>query len=156
MIDVDVIGCSVPSGVPSQPMSDDETRRGARQRAQLARRATDADYGVGLEGGLQRVDDHWLNSGWVCVVDRDGREGIGTTIRMIVPPALMALVERGRELGDACDIVFKGRNTKQGAGHFGLMTNSAIDRTGAFQDAIMAALAVFLHQDLMEPELAAL
>ena len=154
MTDVKVAGCSVPSGVSSQPMSDTETRMGARQRAQRARLAHDADFGVGLEGGLHLIDDRWFNSGWVCVVDREGREGIGTTIRMIVPPALMRLIQGGHELGDACDIVFKDRNSKQGVGHFGLMTNGAIDRTGAFRDAIIAALAIFLHQDLMEPAFA--
>jgi inosine/xanthosine triphosphatase len=153
MADVTVAGCPVASGVSPQPMSDAETRKGARQRAHRARLAQDADFGVGLEGGLHRIDNQWLNSGWVCVVDREGREGIGTTIGMIVPPALMSLIERGHELGDACDIVFKDRNTKQGAGYFGLMTNGAIDRTGTFRDAIIAALAIFLHQELMEEEL---
>lgn len=145
-----VEGCSVASSAADQPMSDDEARQGARARATRALEALGADYGVGLEGGLQQLENHWFNCGWVSVVDTEGREGIGTTIRMIVPPALMKLVLAGRELGDACDLVFQGTNTKQVNGHFGLMTNNAIHRTGAFRDAVVSALASFLHPELMK------
>jgi non-canonical (house-cleaning) NTP pyrophosphatase len=76
---------------------------------------------VGLEAGLQRVNQHWFNAGWVVVVDPTGVEGVASTLRMAVPETLMRLVREGRELGQACDL--------------------AIDRTGAFADAVIAALA---------------
>jgi inosine/xanthosine triphosphatase len=145
-----VEGCSVASSVADQPMSDGEARQGAQTRASRALEALHADYGVGLEGGLQQVEDYWFNCGWVSVVDTKGREGIGTTIRMIVPPAVMKVVLTGQELGDACDLVFMGIDTKRANGHFGLMTNDAIHRTGAFRDAVISALARFLHPQLME------
>ncbi|KAJ6443472.1 NTPase [Purpureocillium lavendulum] len=51
----DIRGLSVPSGVPDQPFSDQETLDGATNRANNARAAApDADYWVGIEGG---VDD---------------------------------------------------------------------------------------------------
>jgi inosine/xanthosine triphosphatase len=143
-----VRGCSVASGVADQPMTDDEARQGARTRAVNAIATLNADYGVGLEGGLQQLDDLWFNSGWVHIVDANGRLGIGSTLKMIVPPALMKLVLAGHELGHACDLLFDGTNTKQGIGHFGLMTDNAIHRTGAFRDAVIAALASFLHPEL--------
>ena len=44
---------SVASGVSDQPLSDDETLRGARNRARAAmERVPDADAWVGLEGGV--------------------------------------------------------------------------------------------------------
>lgn len=145
----DVEGCSVPSSAPDQPMSDDEALRGARSRATGSLEALGAAYGVGLEGGVQQVEDQWFNCGWVSVVDREGREGIGTTLRMVVPPALMKIVLAGRELGEACDMVFRVSNTKQVNGLFGLMTNNTVHRTGAFRDGVVAALAGFLHPELM-------
>jgi inosine/xanthosine triphosphatase len=144
-----VEGCSVASSVPDQPMSDDEARQGARVRAVHSLRALGAEYGVGLEGGLQQVEDRWFNCAWVSVVDKDGREGLGTTLRMVVPPALMKIVLSGRELGEACDVVFQRTNTKQVNGHFGLMTGNAIHRTGALRDAVVAALAIFRHPELL-------
>jgi inosine/xanthosine triphosphatase len=145
----DARGCAVPSGVSDQPMTDTEACRGARARAVNALKQLDADYAVGLEGGLQQVEGCWFNSGWAAVVDQTGTEGVGTTIRMLVPPALMNIVLAGRELGEACDEVFESSNTKQAQGHFGLMTNNAIDRTTAFRDAVVSALAPFLHPRLM-------
>ncbi len=54
--DVVIISVSVPSGVPDQPMGDDETRQGALNRACNARshlcdQGESADFFVGLEGG---------------------------------------------------------------------------------------------------------
>ncbi|MCX6349578.1 MAG: DUF84 family protein, partial [Candidatus Aureabacteria bacterium] len=40
------------SGVSSTPLSNEETIAGARRRAQAARRAARARWGVGLEGGM--------------------------------------------------------------------------------------------------------
>jgi non-canonical (house-cleaning) NTP pyrophosphatase len=50
--DVVIISVSVPSGVPDQPMGDDQTRQGALNRACNARdMGQAADFFVGLEGG---------------------------------------------------------------------------------------------------------
>jgi inosine/xanthosine triphosphatase len=143
-----VEGCTAPSGVADQPMSDDEALRGARQRARHAMAAVGGDYAVGLEAGLQRVNQHWFNAGWVVVVDPAGIEGVASTLRMAVPETLMQLVREGRELGEACDMVFGGQGMKLAGGLFGAMTDLAIDRTGAFADAVIAALAPFLKPGL--------
>src|SRR4051812_8937934 len=72
----DIQGISVNSGVPSQPRSDSETIAGARNRSKDALVQLKAEYGVGLEGGLQQVGDWWFESGWIVVVDSNGHEGI--------------------------------------------------------------------------------
>ena len=51
----DVTWVSAASGVSVQPMSDEECIIGARNRARAALAHSDAAYGVGLEGGLQRT-----------------------------------------------------------------------------------------------------
>lgn len=142
-------GCDIPSGVPDQPMSDREARRGAWTRANRAAELLKGDFGIGLEGGLQQIDGRWYNSGWVVALRNDGLEGTSTTLRMMVPPRVMRVVLEGHELGEACDRVFRASNTKQRSGLFGVMSNNAIDRTGAFTDAVIAALSVFLHPGLM-------
>lgn len=138
-------GSDISSGVSDQPMSDDEALRGARNRASRAIDALNSDFGVGLEGGLQRIGNDWFNSGWVVVKHRAGTEGIGTTLRMMVPDYLMTYIHMGHELGTACDLVFQKSNSKQTQGHFGVMTNGLITRTSAFSDAIVAALSVFIQ-----------
>src|SRR5688500_10052517 len=65
-----VEGVDVPSGVGRQPFGDEETRRGARERARTALRESGADVAFGLEGGvIFERDEPWLVS-WVAVVDR--------------------------------------------------------------------------------------
>lgn len=136
-----------PSSVSDQPMSDDEAQRGAEARAhhvlRLATRTSRSgvDFGVGLEGGLQRHGDRWFNTGWVVVVNRSWDVGVATTLRMAVPTCLMNRVNNGHELGVACDLVFGTKNSKQAGGHYGLMTNGLVDRTRAYRDAVVAAIA---------------
>jgi inosine/xanthosine triphosphatase len=139
-----VEGCVAPSGVADQPMSDAEALRGARHRARHAMAAIGGDFAVGLEAGLDRLQQQWFNAGWVVVVNAAGVEGVASTLRMAVPETVMRLVHEGRELGQACDMVFGGHNLKQAGGLFGAMTDLAIDRVGTFADAVVAALSRFL------------
>jgi len=52
--DVKVIGEEVGSGVSKQPFGD-EVIRGAEDRAKKALKLVDADYGVGIEGGVMKL-----------------------------------------------------------------------------------------------------
>jgi inosine/xanthosine triphosphatase len=141
---------AVSSGVATQPMSDEEAATGAANRARRAIGDRDADYGVGLEGGLNSVDGRWFDSGWAVVIDRSGREGIGSTLRMQVPDAIITLLGEGHELGDACDMLFKQEDAKQGPGFFGLMTRGVLDRATTYRDAIIAAFAAFVNDDIFQ------
>lgn len=60
-VSIDLIGFDVESGVPDQPMGDEETCRGAQNRAVAAYAAYTKAQGVrphfaiGLEGGLEEI-----------------------------------------------------------------------------------------------------
>ncbi|TSC67992.1 MAG: hypothetical protein G01um101466_576 [Parcubacteria group bacterium Gr01-1014_66] len=146
----EVEGVAVSSGVRSQPMSDMESIEGARNRACAAQRAFDAEYGVGLEGGLHQIGEHFFDAGWIVVRNRQGEEGIGSTAKIMTPPKIMKLVKQGMELGNANDFLFGATNSKQAEGHFGLMTKNTITRTQAYRDAVIVALSRFLHPHLFE------
>lgn len=143
-----VSGVDVASGVPDQPMNDAESIQGAHNRAERALKALSADYGVGLEGGLQKTGSRWLDCGWVSVIAKDGNEGIGSTVKMVVPKKMMDLIHAGNELGDVCDMVFNEQDLRRGAGHFGIMTKNQITRTRGYKDGVIAALTYFVHPDL--------
>jgi len=144
----EVLGIEVLSGVSRQRMSDEESIKGARNRAKQAREKIQADYGVGLEGGLQKIEDNYFDCGWAVVLDKENNEGIGSTIRMIAPSRMIEMIKQGKELGEVDDILFNKSNSKQAEGHFGLMTNSAITRTNGYKDGVIAALSRFIHPDL--------
>ncbi len=144
----DVEGVEITSGVADQPMSDIESITGARNRAQGARDALGADYGVGLEGGLQEIENNWFDSGWIVIVDAAGNEGMGSTIRMLTPEKMMEMIREGMELGHVNDKIFGIENSKHGDGHFGLLTNGAITRTSGYRDGVIAALARFIKPEV--------
>jgi inosine/xanthosine triphosphatase len=144
--DLDVRPVSVSSGVSDQPMSDEETRRGARNRVARSRESLpDADYWVGLEGGLEPLDGQLLASAWMVVADRSGRIGEARTPTLPLPPRVHELVGEGLELGAANDRVFSTHNSKQAGGAFGLLTDGRYTREGIYTQALVLALVPFVN-----------
>jgi inosine/xanthosine triphosphatase len=144
----DVKGVSVESGVSSQPMSDEETIEGATNRAKVAIKALGADFGVGPEGGLAKINGRWFNGGWIYIIDSAGIDSYAPSAKLEVAPKIMQLIRDGRELGQAVDIAFGLANSKQGRGHHGEMTNGVLLRQEEFRIATIAALGKFLHPEL--------
>lgn len=145
-----VVGVEVKSGVGDQPMSTNESIKGATNRAKRSLKALDADYGIGLEGGLEKVGKYWMDCGWMIVIDKQNRMGISSSIRMHCPPKMMKYVRKGIELGHVDDLLFGTNNSKHGTGHFGLMTNDAITRSEMYTDGIISALARFIRPEIYE------
>ena len=140
-----VDGVQAASGVPDQPWGDEETIAGAVARARAARLALDADLGVGIEGGVVEAGGGMLRTcAWAAVLTRDGREYVGGSLSMPLPPAVSDLVRGGMELGHAMDAVTGGRDTKRGAGAVGVLTNGLIDRQRAYEVIVTYALAPLL------------
>lgn len=140
-------GVAVESGVPDQPRSDDETVTGAINRARAARARLNADLGIGLEGGVQASPWGCLLSGWVAIVDRQGRVGLASAGRILLPPALAGAIERGEELGPAMDRLSGQADTRRGPGAVGILTNELVKREEAFRMAVAYAAARFLHPE---------
>jgi inosine/xanthosine triphosphatase len=140
-----VEGIAVPSGVPDQPWGDDETIRGALARARAARNATDADLGIGIEGGVVANDDGSVRTcAWAAIVTRDGREGVGGSLVLTLPAPVAELVRGGMELGLAMDAVNGSRNVKHGLGAVGILTRGLVSRQQAYETLVAYALASLL------------
>jgi len=142
------VGIDVSSGVSHQPLSEIETITGARNRAHKALQDIQADFGVGLEGGMNQIDGKWFDCGWIVVVDASGIEGMASSVRMSVPEKFIKIIRNGKELGHATDELFDTENSKQDIGYFGLMTNGHLTREKEYTDAVIAALTKFLHPHL--------
>lgn len=138
---LEVTGVSVPSGVSDQPMTFDETLRGAHNRVDNARAAyPDADLWVGLEGGVDLHDGEMAVSGWVVACDREGLIGKSMTNTIYLPPKVAELVAGGMELGEADDVVFGTTNSKQSNGAVGILTGDALQREEGFMTGVIGAL----------------
>lgn len=145
--DMEFIAVNVASGVSVQPVSDAETRLGATNRMNNARQAEpDADFWVGLEGGLEWIDHEPFASAWMVVGDASGRQGQARTTTLPLPPAVRQLLLQGLELGDANDRVFATLHSKQAGGAFGLLTNGLMTRQSVYTEALILALLPFSHR----------
>lgn len=152
--DVNVIGISVPSDVPDQPIGD-ETLKGAQVRARnlLDNHAKehDAQFCVGVEGGMINQSNHWFSLGAVAILDADGCEGVGFSSWVPLSDGIVEAVFAGKELGLVIDDLSGGENTKQKGGAVGFLTNGVIDRTSLYVQGVTMALIPFLNRALFQP-----
>ncbi len=147
---ITIRGCTVPSGVSAQPMSDAETLEGASQRAANARAADPAaDYWAGVEGGCEAKFGELLTFAWIVILARDRiTPGRGRTAAFCLPAKVADLVRQGVELGVADDQVFGRSNSKQLNGAVGLLTGDLIDRRAYYEHAVILALIPFKNPTL--------
>jgi inosine/xanthosine triphosphatase len=138
----------VDSGVSEQPLSSDETLAGAKNRARAAWQAMpQADYAVGIEGGVELHGTELTAFAWVVILS-GGREGKGRTGTFYLPPLIAQLIQQGKELGEADDIVFAQANSKQKNGAIGILTGDVIDRSALYEQAVILALVPFKNPEL--------
>lgn len=141
-------GVKVASGVSDQPKSDAETLQGALNRADSARQlVVDADYWVGIEGGIDPLGQDLLAFAWMVVM-RPNITGKARTGAFVLPRAVTQLIKAGKELGEADDIVFNRYNSKQENGAVGLLTGDLMDRAKFYTPGIILALIPFRNPDL--------
>lgn len=142
-----VSGIEVDSGVGDQPESDASTREGARARASRACEAEPgADFWVGLEGGVEVIDEQLMAFAWMAVKGRVGSISEARSPTLPLPPAVKELVDTGMELGKANDRVFSTVNSKQGGGAYGLLTNGRYTREGIYTQTLIIALTPFVNR----------
>lgn len=142
--EVQVEALAVDSGVSAQPWGDDETRRGAINRARAVLRRTDATLGIGFEGGLLEVNGDIYTSAWCAVAHENGSLGIAGGENLLLPPRVVAELRVGKELGRAVDAVTGEHNTKHKGGAIGAFTDGCLSRQRAYEHLLILALARFL------------
>lgn len=139
---------SASSGVSDQPASNDETLRGALNRVENAiEQIKDADYWVGIEGGIEESGADMAAFAWV-VVRSENLLGKSCTGTFFLPREIADLVREGKELGEADDIVFGKTNSKQENGAIGLLTDNVVDRATLYEHAVVLALLPFKNVGL--------
>ena len=133
---------SVVSGVSDQPKSDEETWQGANNRCIAAKALQpDADYCIGLEGGVDTLHGQLCTFAWIVIYRVDGQVSQSRTSSLPLPASITALIDSGIELGHACDQVFNTHNAKQNLGAIGLLTNGLHTRRSIYAQTTCFALA---------------
>ena len=144
-------GVSVPSEVSAQPKNDSEIFQGAWNRANNASEAIPgADFWVGIEGGIEEKNGEMEAFAWIIIKGKDGKFGKGRTGTFFLPTKVAELIREGKELGEADDIVFQRKNSKQENGAVGILTGNVLDRTKYYAEAVIMALIPFKNEELYE------
>ena len=139
---------SVPSGVKEQPSNNHETITGAFNRTKKAAELfPNADFWIGIEGGVEENDDELAAFAWIVVRSKElvGKARTGT---FFLPPPVVKLIKEGKELGEADDIVFNRSDSKKENGAVGILTDNSIDRKQLYEHGVVLALIPFKNKDL--------
>ena len=150
--DADVIGISVKSGVPDQPV-EEQVLEGAKNRAvELLNlnkiQNLGSEYFVGIEGGIAKLTGTWFSFGGICILDISGNKGYGTSPLFELPQSIIDQLLEGTELGDLMDKLQNEENTKQKLGAIGYFTNEVMSRKELYVSGIITAMIPLLHKEL--------
>lgn len=141
---VKVLGVNVKSGVSNQPMSDEESIKGAVNRAKSALKSVkNADYGVGMEGGLHQIGKNWFESGWIAIINKEGKQGLGTCARWQVSGKVMNRLKEKGELANIFQELANVKSAKDTGGVHSLITNNNLTRNITYSHGVIFALAPF-------------
>ena len=133
------------SGVRQQPLSDAETLQGARNRAQhAAQLVPQADYWVGIEGGVEERQSSMEAFAWI-VVSAPHLLGQSRTGTFNLPASVATLIRQGWELGPAVEELYARSRVKHTTGAVGVLTEGVIDRVQLYEHAVVLALVPFKH-----------
>lgn len=147
---IEIIPVEVDSIVSRTPLSDKEMIDGARNRALDSLKKIEADFGVGMEGGISEISGKRFLTGWSVVIDKNRVESIGGGQRVELPTHIVEEVERGKELGEVIDEITGEKDTKKKFGAVGVLTRRLIDREKAWEVSLIFATSKFLRPDLYE------
>lgn len=126
----------VPSNVSPQPFSDEETRRGAINRAtQCARSSLDA-IGIGLEGGVMYIDQQLYLCNWGALVTPNEKIYTASGARILLPKDIAIELKMGSELGHLMDDYALKTEVSKKEGAIGIFTNNLITRKEMFKHVV--------------------
>lgn len=130
---------------------------------------SDVCYAVGVEGGIEAVDDVWLESGYIVTglvglhynqsqqfnlkhsttstpVD-DSAECVGTSSRFQLAEFVIDELKTGKELCDVANRLSTQEDVRSTSGYMGLITNNLLQRTNAYVHGVIFAFSRFLNDE---------
>ncbi|OGK16951.1 hypothetical protein A2774_00445 [Candidatus Roizmanbacteria bacterium RIFCSPHIGHO2_01_FULL_39_12c] len=146
---VKVVGIKADSDVEDQPMEDESMFRGALNRAKAAiTNVKNAEFGVGIEGGLHKFSYGWFERSLVVIMNKKGKYGVGSSGGLTLPKKVINLIQQGKNLEEAIDEIFGTKKIGEGIGMFGIMTKGIVTRAEGVKHGVAFALARFLHKKI--------
>ncbi len=139
----ELISIDTESGVRAQPLSDEETINGAINRAVAALNETNADIGIGLEGGVHQTEHGLLLCNWGVLMTKGMEPLIAGGARIPLPEEIAKRLMAGEELGPVMDEYTKKQNIRKKEGAVGIFTNGKINRVEMFAHVMKLLLGQY-------------
>lgn len=145
-LDAEFIPMDIPSGVNAQPFSDEETIRGAVNRAVNALKQGNGDIGIGLEGGVQETSHGLLICNWGALASNDMEPIIAGGARFLLPEEVAVRLRGGEELGPVMDDYANKKNVRKHEGAIGIFTNGLINRVEMFTHVMNLLIGQYTYR----------
>ncbi|MGD0729268.1 MAG: inosine/xanthosine triphosphatase [Candidatus Micrarchaeaceae archaeon] len=147
--DLKISNATVESGVHQQPTNDD-VFKGAEQRA-LALIQTDAnaDFSVGIEGGIIKYFNRWFQLDCVCIINKTGQVSFGNASSFELPNSIVAELQKGKELSVVVDELL-GRNDTREIGIINYLSKGQMDKTKHLAEGVLMALLPLINEQLFK------
>jgi inosine/xanthosine triphosphatase len=142
----EIVSVDAESGVSEQPMSDEETIKGAVNRAIQAAERAEADIGIGLEGGVQQTQFGLMLCNWGALAVKGMEPIIAGGARIPLPEEIARQLLKGAELGPVMDEYAKKQNVRKNEGAVGIFTNGQINRSEMFTHVMKLLAGQYEYQ----------
>ncbi len=126
----EVISYDVDSKVSCQPFSDDETIKGALNRA---KQLPIDGLRIGLEAGVQEINQQLFLVNWGVLIDQEDNTYIAGGTRILLPLVVQQeLYKKTKELAIIIDELYNTKDIKHHEGAIGLFTAGEVTRIDIF------------------------
>lgn len=142
----EIVTIDAESGVSDQPMSDEETIKGAVNRAIQAAERAEADIGIGLEGGVQQTPYGLMLCNWGALAVKGMEPIVAGGARIPLPEEVASQLLMGAELGPVMDEYAKKQNVRKNEGAVGIFTNGQINRSEMFTHVMKLLAGQYEYQ----------
>jgi len=132
------------SQVSNQPMTHEETRLGAINRAKNAMIETSAQLSFGLEGGITEIDGLMYVCNWGALVVANGTTYTAAGAQILLPESIAQEIRAGRELGPVMEQYTQQKDIRQGAGAVGIFTQGLVSRQVMFEHIVSLLVGQYL------------
>ncbi|GIN73057.1 NTPase [Bacillus sp. J14TS2] len=142
----DIYPIDAPSEVSSMPFSDEETMKGAMNRAEYCVRQQDIELGIGLEGGVTETPAGLFLINWGALAVRDQETLVAGGARIKLPEEIAVRLRNGEELGPVMDDFCQRENIRHGEGAIGVFTNGMVTRDLMFTHIMKLLVGQYQYQ----------
>lgn len=145
-ISPEIIAVKSESGVPNQPFGMEQILTGAKNRAGNALKAQEAEFAIGIENGIIKIDqmNKWMDTLAVVVILEDGKASSAIGLAYPIPGWVVDEIKReSSELGH----VVQKLNPALEKDPINYFSDGKIKREETITQAIVSAMLEFTSSD---------